>query len=186
MRKLLTFKFFERPAPKVAADLVGKYLVREINGLQKAYIITETEAYEGTEDLASHASKGHTQRTETMFGRAGIFYVYLVYGMYHMLNIVTGKENHPGAVLIRSVESISGPGRLTKRLIIGREFNALPAIPKTGLWFAPTPPKGVGVPIESVGKEKFKILKTPRIGVSYAGPIWSKKLWRFVYDKKFN
>jgi DNA-3-methyladenine glycosylase len=173
MKKILGHNFFNRPAPKVALDLLGKYLVREINGIPKAYIITETESYEGTKDLASHASKGRTKRNEIMFGKAGIFYVYLVYGMHTMLNIVTGKKDHPGAVLIRGVKDIPGPGRLTKVLNINLKFNALPAVPETGIWF------------EDSRKilRKNDIQKTPRIGVAYAGPVWSKKLWRFVYKR---
>lgn len=157
----------------MAKDLLGKYLVREKNGVKKAYMITETEAYEGTRDRASHASKGRTKRTGVMFGKAGIFYIYLIYGMYTMLNVVTGKEGHPGAVLIRGVENISGPGRLTKVLGIGRGLNKLPARPEIGLWF-----EGGG---EKVNKKDIE--RAPRIGVTYAGPVWSKKLWRFVYKK---
>jgi DNA-3-methyladenine glycosylase len=92
--------------------------------------------------------------------------------MYFMLNIVTGKEGHPGAILIRGVKGMQGPGRLTKIMGIGRDLNMMPAIPPSGLWFED---RG-----EKVAKKM--ILKTPRIGVSYAGPIWSKKLWRFVYE----
>lgn len=170
--KILSQKFFNRPAPVVAEDLLGKYLVREIKGKRTAHMITETEAYFGHDDLASHASKGRTKRTEVMFGQAGIFYIYLVYGMYEMLNVVTGKDGHPGAVLIRAVENISGPGRLTKTLHIGRKMNTLPATSATGLWFEDRGEKA----------DKKHIQKTSRLGVKYAGPIWSQKPWRFVYE----
>jgi DNA-3-methyladenine glycosylase len=164
--------FFIRPAPIVARDLLGKYLVRRINGKITAYKITEVEAYEGLEDLASHASKGRTKRTEIMFGEAGKLYIYLVYGMHHMLNIVTGQVGYPSAVLIRSVENIVGPGRLTKILKIDKSLNALDAFPKNNIWF------------EDRGEviDPKKILATPRIGVDYAGPIWSKKKYRFMYN----
>ncbi len=170
MKKILRKNFFNRPAPEVARDLLGKYLVREIGGKQTAYMIVETEAYDSTDDLASHASKSRTERNEVMFGEPGIFYAYLVYGMHTMLNVVTGKKDHPGAVLIRGLQNISGPGTLTKALGIGREVNKLPAFPKSGLWF-----EDGG---EIVAQKNIK--KTPRIGVAYAGPVWSKKLWRFV------
>jgi DNA-3-methyladenine glycosylase len=173
MKKVLKEKFFARPAPLVAEDLLGKFLVRKINGIEKTFsMITETESYDGIDDLASHASKGKTARTEVMFGPAGRIYVYLIYGMYFMLNIVTGEENHPSAVLIRSTNNYSGPGRLTKGLSINKELNAVVASPSTGLWFED---RGVKV-------NKKEIEYTPRIGVEYAGNIWSKKLWRFVYN----
>lgn len=173
VRRVLSYKFFERPAPEVAEDLIGKYLVRKKGGKTESYMITETEGYEGSEDRASHASRGRTKRVEPMFGRPGNFYIYLVYGMYHMLNIVTGKEGHPAAVLIRSVKEIMGPGRLTKTFSVGKKFNGQPAKPLIGLWF------------EDGGEKinKKDIMKTSRIGVAYAGPVWSKKPWRFVYKK---
>lgn len=170
MKKVLMNAFFQRPAPEVAPDLIGKYLVRDIKGVQEAYMITEVEAYEGTDDRASHASKGRTKRTEVMFGPAGRWYVYLIYGMYEMLNVVTGSDGHPSAVLIRGVEGISGPGRLTKRFAITRDFNTKRAGKETGLWI-----EDRGVVIDS-----GHIKKTTRIGVDYAGPVWAKKEWRFV------
>ncbi len=171
MKKILTQRFFKRSAPEVAPDLIGKYLVREIDGVQTACMITETEAYEGSDDRASHASRGRTKRTEVMFGAPGMWYVYLIYGMYQMLNVVTGDEGHPSAVLIRGVREISGPGRLTKRLEITGEINTLPALRASSLW------------IEDRGEriDPYRIKKTARIGVDYAGPVWAKKEWRFVY-----
>lgn len=171
MKKILTQAFFKRSAPEVAPDLIGKYLVREINGVQTAYMITETEAYEGTDDRASHASRGRTKRTEVMFGCPGVWYVYLIYGMYQMLNIVTGDEGHPSAVLVRGVASVNGPGRLTKALGITGAMNTSPAGRASGLW------------IEDRGEriDPRHIKKTARIGVDYAGPVWAKKEWRFVY-----
>src|SRR6185436_20546414 len=120
MKKVLARKFFERNALTVARELLGKYLVRKVGQKTVAYKITEVEAYIGPHDLASHASKGRTKRTEVMFGHPGHWYVYLIYGMYEMLNIVTDKFNYPSAVLIRGVEGVSGPGRLTKTLKITR------------------------------------------------------------------
>lgn len=162
--------FFSRSSPEVAQDLLGKYLVRKINGKIFRYMITETEAYKGENDLASHASKGRTVRTEVMFGEAGIFYVYLIYGVHSMLNIVTGKNGYPSAVLIRGVQEISGPGRLAKALDITRALNKVSASKANNLWFED---RGIVI-------DQKNIQATPRIGVDYAGPVWSKKLWRFV------
>lgn len=171
MNGVLGKKFFERSAVTVAEDLIGKYLVvsskhQGKKTIQK-YLITETEAYEGIEDRASHASRGKTERNEVMFGEAGIFYVYFVYGMHYMLNIVTGKKEHPSAVLIRAAGEFNGPGKLTKNLKIDKKFNSEKAVRESGLWFEYCP------------KQKFAIKKLPRVGVNYAGPVWSKKLWRF-------
>ena len=103
-RRILTRAYFNRPTLTVARSLIGKYLVREIDGRVLAGKIVEVEAYVGPKDKACHASKGRTQRTEVMFGPAGGAYVYLIYGMYHCLNVVTEREEFPSAVLIRAIE----------------------------------------------------------------------------------
>ncbi len=105
--------FFIREVTKVAPDLLGKILVRrfEDDTIQK-FVITETEAYSGGEDKACHANKGLTPRTKVMFDEGGLVYVYLIYGMYWMLNFVTGEAGDSSAVLIRGVKGISGPGRV--------------------------------------------------------------------------
>ncbi|OGF82130.1 hypothetical protein A2924_00380 [Candidatus Giovannonibacteria bacterium RIFCSPLOWO2_01_FULL_44_16] len=112
MRKVLNGKFFERPALKVAEELLGKYLCRQIPGSPTSrgsrtskicLMITEVEAYVGPEDKASHASRGRTPRNGPMFGRAGQWYVYFTYGIHWMLNVVTGPKDFPAAVLIRGV-----------------------------------------------------------------------------------
>jgi DNA-3-methyladenine glycosylase len=115
--------FFDRAAHEVAYDLIGCRLNRLIDGRKQSLIITETEAYVGAEDLDSHASKGRTKRTEVMFGAAGTLYVYFVYGLHWMLNVVTGPIDYPAAILIRSVEGIVGPARLTKALGITGQLN---------------------------------------------------------------
>src|SRR5438067_1466790 len=114
MRKVLTSAFFERDTKTVAKELIGKFLVRKINKKVVAVMITETEAYEGFKDKASHAFKGRTKRTEIMFGQPGYFYVYLCYGMYYLMNISTRESGFPAAVLIRGVEGADGPGKLTR------------------------------------------------------------------------
>lgn len=164
--------FFKRPVLAVAPELLGKYLVRELpDGTIDARMITEVEAYDGEEDKACHASKGRTKRTEVLYGNAGNWYVYLCYGIHHLLNVVTGEEGYPAAVLIRGVEGVVGPGRVTKLLSIGKELNARPTVPMSGLWIED---RGVAV-------AKNKILKTPRIGVAYAGE-WAHKPYRFVLE----
>jgi DNA-3-methyladenine glycosylase len=170
MKKRLLISFFNRSAPIVASELIGKYLVRKIGARVTAYMITETEAYEGLKDKASHASRGKTKRNEIMFRDAGHIYVYFTYGMHWMLNIVTGAEEYPAAVLIRGVKGISGPARLTKKLKIDGKMNGEIMGGKAGLW------------IENRGTQisPRKIQRTPRIGIKYAGPVWSKKKWRFL------
>ncbi|MEO8637462.1 MAG: DNA-3-methyladenine glycosylase [Candidatus Taylorbacteria bacterium] len=170
MKKVLPQSFFTRLVAKVAPELLGKYLVRRIEGKEVAYKITETEMYDGEGDLACHASRGKTSRTEVMYEKGGVFYVYFTYGMHYMLNVVTGDKGYPSAVLIRGVEGKNGPGRITKFLQIDKSLNGKSAARKSGLWFED---RGVKV-------VKKNIKKTPRIGVDYAGPVWSKKLWRFA------
>lgn len=169
MQRILGPKFFSRTADIVAPDLLGKFLVREKGGKREAHLITETEAYDGFDDKASHAAKGKTSRTEVMYGPPGQWYVYFIYGMYEMLNIVCGPKGHPSAVLIRGVEGIDGPGKLTRELGITRTLNAKPATKGNGLWIED---RGILIP-----KSGMDI--TPRIGVAYAGD-WAAKEWRFV------
>ncbi len=171
MRKILNKKFFQRKTLLVAENLIGKYLLRKIGNKTIAEQITEVEAYIGPHDLACHSSKGRTARTEVMFCEAATLYVYLVYGMHWMLNVVTEEENYPAAILIRGTTNFKGPGVVTRKLKINKLQNGKLATKKNGLWF------------EDRGETKTKIKKTPRIGVSYAGPIWSKKKYRFVLDK---
>lgn len=174
MKKVLTKKFFERKSPEVAKDLIGKYLVRKIGDKEIAIMITETEAYNGTCDKACHASKGRTKRTEPLFGEAGIFYVYLIYGFYYLLNVVCDEKDVASAVLIRGLSEVSGPGRLTKHLSIDKTFLGKEAKLQNNLWFED---RG-----EKINPKQIK--KTPRIGVDYSGPVWSKKLYRFLLEEK--
>ena len=164
--------YFNRPTLTVARSLVGKYLVRAIDGRTLAGMIVEVEAYVGPQDKACHASKGRTQRTDVMFGPAGVAYVYLIYGMYHCLNVVTEREEFPSAVLIRAIELdgelIDGPGRLCRALEIDRRLNLVDLTIGESLWFED---RGEVVGRGTVGAH-------PRIGVDYAGK-WAEKLWRF-------
>ena len=171
---LLRQKFFDRPTLTVAKELIGKYLVRKIGKKVVALQITETEAYDGFEDRASHASRGKTPRNKPMFGPPGHFYVYFTYGMHWMLNVVTGKKGYPAAILIRGAGEYNGPAKLTKALRIDKKLNKKFASPKTGLWFED---RGDGI-------ESYKVKSLKRIGVDYAGPVWSKKKYRFVLRAK--
>ena len=167
---ILKKSFFRRDTRIVARELLGKFLVRKAGKRERAFMITETEAYDGFTDKASHAHRGKTPRNEVMFGTAGNWYIYFVYGVHHMLNIVTDEKEYPAAVLIRSVLGIVGPGRVTKHLGIDRSLNTKPADKESGLWIEN---KGVVIP-------KARIQKTPRVGVAYAGKVWSKKPYRFI------
>jgi DNA-3-methyladenine glycosylase len=164
---ILTARFFARPARVVARELLGKALVRGHLGKRCSFVITETEGYEGPHDLASHSSRGRTPRTEVMFGPPGRFYVYRIYGLHWMLNVVTGAG---AAVLIRAVEGVIGPGRVTSQLGIDGSFNARKAGCTTGLWFEDTDRK----------LTTREITRTARIGVEYAGPVWARRKLRFV------
>mgnify|MGYP001563591623 FL=1 len=113
---MLSRLFFDRKTLVVARELLGKCLVRKVNGKIFKERITETEAYVGSHDLACHSSRGKTARNEIMFREAGTIYIYFTYGMHWMLNIVTEEKGFPAAVLIRSTENITGPARLTKAL----------------------------------------------------------------------
>lgn len=165
----LSKEFFNRPTLRVAEEFLGKFLVREVDGENIEGMITEVEAYIGFEDNASHASRGKTPRTEVMFGPAGVWYVYLIYGMYCCLNIVTEADGFPAAILIRSVEGINGPGRICRHFQITRELNKKPAA-ASGLW------------IEDRGIKPNSIKRAKRIGVDYAGK-WKEKLWRLTLLK---
>lgn len=177
--------FYEQKTIDVAKQLLGKYLVRKHPEGDAVGRIVETEAYVGPQDLACHASKGRTARTEVMFGPPGHAYVYFIYGFYNMLNLVTEKKNHPAAVLIRAVEPVagidlmkrrrqmdkvrdlaSGPGKLCQAFGIDRSLNGADLC--NGVLY-----------VEDHGEPVPKFSATPRIGVDYAGK-WKDKLYRFL------
>ncbi|HUS86183.1 MAG TPA: DNA-3-methyladenine glycosylase [Bacteroidales bacterium] len=163
----LNYEFYRRDVLDVAPDLLGKWVVLNHGGSRISRLtINEVEAYRGFDDLASHARKGHTKRTEPMFGSGGRLYIYLVYGIHWMLNIVTGQENNPQAVLIRGAGPFNGPGKLTKALGIDHSYNTEDLVQSGRIW------------IEGPGERVF-IERGPRIGVDYAGEYWSKISWRF-------
>ena len=158
--------FYRQDAVETAKQLLGKILVRvDENGTAHRYVITATEAYCGSEDKACHASKGHTARTEVMFHDGGKVYVYLIYGMYWMLNVVTGGENNPQAVLICGIGDVKGSGRVGRELKIDKSFYGEDLLTSGRIW------------IEESGQSPDYIAR-PRVGVDYAGE-WKDKLWRF-------
>jgi DNA-3-methyladenine glycosylase len=165
-------EFFERPTLAVARDLLGKVLVRRIGKQNISVRVTETEAYIGEKDLASHARFGKTKRNVVMYGPAGVWYPYFVYGMHWMLNVTTEQVEAPAAVLIRAGKlidsdlTLKGPGILAKALRVDGTFYGKSAT--SGELY-----------IEDRGYHPAKILRTPRIGIDYAG-AYVGKLWRFV------
>jgi DNA-3-methyladenine glycosylase len=163
-------EFFSKDVLEVAPALLGKTLVRVFpEGRTERLIITETEAYRGEEDLACHASKGHTKRTKVMYCPGGYVYVYLVYGMYWMLNFVTGKKDVPQAVLIRGLAGFNGPGKLTRHLAVDKSFYGEDLSKSERLFI-------------TNGLEIVSYKTTSRIGIDYAGDIWKNKPWRFVIE----
>ena len=129
--------------------------------------VTETEAYCGEEDTACHAHKGRTARTDVMYAAGGCVYVYLCYGMHEMLNVVTGPEGRPEAVLIRGVEGAEGPGRLTKLLAINRSLNREDLVASDRLWL-------------ETDDTRVRFSAAPRIGIAYASTRDQARKWRFT------
>jgi DNA-3-methyladenine glycosylase len=168
--------FYPRPAITVARELLGKILVLEHPEGRRAGRIVEVEAYVGEHDLACHASKGRTPRTEVLFGPPGRAYVYLIYGMYHCFNVVTDVEGYASAVLVRGLEPLEGlwqkartdgPGRLCRAMGITLAHNRLDLV-RSQLYLEDAP----AVPDR-------RVARGPRIGVDYAGE-WAAKplrLW---------
>ncbi len=169
MSRVLPASFFDRPALTVARELLGKTLVRRMGRKTVRVLITEVEAYTGPKDKACHAHRGKTKRNAVMFGPAGVWYVYFVYGMHWMLNVVTEEEGYPSAVLIRGAGAWNGPAKLTKALRIDGALNCRRAVRASGLWVEDC---GLRVPAKA-------LRRMPRIGVAYAEE-WALKPYRFI------
>jgi DNA-3-methyladenine glycosylase len=188
MPSKLPRSFYSRSTLDVASDLLGKVLVRRVDRRKLAGKIVETEAYVGPHDLACHASKGHTPRTSVMFGPPGYAYIYMIYGFYFCLNVVTEPLGYPAAVLIRAVEPLenvdlmgklrnnpehatniaSGPGKLCMAMSIDKQLNGADLLGTT-IW------------IEDRKLDPGPILTSARVGVDYAGE-YKDKPWRFFVD----
>ena len=187
---ILAREFYDRPALDVARELLGCRLVRVQGGQRLAGLILETEAYQGQDDLGSHASAGRTPRAAVMFGPPGHAYVYFTYGMHWMLNAVTGSDGTPGAVLLRAILPVEGleqmaqnrphlagkrgwtdgPAKLTQALAVGREFNTADLCqPESELWIE----AGETIPDEAV-------TRSARIGLNSVPEPWRSIPWRFL------
>jgi DNA-3-methyladenine glycosylase len=165
--------FYDRDTQQVAQELLGKYLVHQTLAARHVGRIVETEAYLGEHDLAAHSAKGLTERTKIMFGPPGHAYVYLIYGMHHCMNVVTEREGHASAVLLRAVEPVenlagrtSGPGLLCKAMAIDRRLNGHDLLSDDFFIAAADAP------------EPLAVVKRPRIGVDYA-KHWARRRLRF-------
>jgi DNA-3-methyladenine glycosylase len=185
MIDFLPRKFYKRPTLTVARELIGTRLVRILDGVRLAGLITETEAYIGEEDLACHAKAGRTPRTQVMYGPPGHAYVYFTYGNHWMLNAVTEQEGFPAAVLIRAIQPVEGvqvisarrngrdtfgPGKLTKALGISKSENSCDLTEaESGLWIE----AGISVPDKNV-------TIGPRVGLNTVPEPWLSKPWRFL------
>jgi len=162
--------FYSRDVLEVAPGLLGQHLVRVgPGGKRSTFVISETEAYRGGEDMACHASKGRTPRTEVMFGEGGHLYIYLIYGMYWMMNVVTGEKEVPQAVLFRGVRQVSGPGRLTRLVGVDKGFYGEDLVRSDRIWIE----KSGSVAGYTAG---------PRVGIDYAGEPWKSVPWRFLMN----
>lgn len=191
----LDYEFYQQDAVSAAKNLLGKILVRKINGEKIMVKIVDTEAYRGPEDKASHAyDNKKTKRTKTMFARGGLAYIYLIYGIYHCFNIVTAEEDDPHAVLIRAVEPVkglelirnnrkikskkiedltNGPGKLSQALKIDRSLDGVDLIKSNKLYLIDD------------NQRNFKIKAAPRVNIDYAEEYRDKK-WRFyIKDNRY-
>lgn len=179
MRKLMR-DFYNRDTITVAKDLLGKYLIHVSGNIERIGKIVEVEAYLGSHDLAAHSAKGMTPRTKVMFGPPGHAYVYLIYGIYYCVNVVTEEEGHASAVLLRALEPIKniesrtqGPGLLCNAMHIDKRLHGHD-MESDDFYVA-----------ETDSSPKFTIIKKPRIGVDYA-KHWARRLLRFyIKDNPF-
>jgi DNA-3-methyladenine glycosylase len=165
--------FYARGTVEVARDMLGKTLVHIASDrVQRAGRIVETEAYVGPDDLASHARVGRKGRAAVMYGRPGVAYVYLIYGIHHCFNAVTERADYPGAVLVRAIQPFdpsergNGPALVCRALRIDRACSGLDLV-ESDLFMLDAP--AVADPNVRAG---------PRVGVDYAGP-WAARPWRF-------
>lgn len=167
--KRLDEDFYSQDVLLVAPMLLGAFICVDNGYSINRLRIVEVEAYRGEEDLACHASKGRTKRTEIMYHKGGKVYVYLIYGVHWMFNVVAGKENDPQAVLIRGVEECVGPGRVGRLLGVNKKHYGIDLSISNNIWIE----RGSGV-------NEHLIKRTTRIGIDYAGEEWKNKKWRYL------
>ena len=173
--RLLGPEFFDRDTVAVARDLLGKVLVRTVDGKKLWGRLVEVEAYLGPDDLAAHSSGGRrSARNEVMYGAPGHAYVYFTYGMHHCLNFVTREQGLPQAVLVRALEPgpgvgrCSGPGLVCRALHIDRNLNGAPLVPPT-------------IYVLDDDAPSRRLYATPRIGIGQQGD-WTDRPLRFCWD----
>lgn len=170
--KNIPLSFYQRDALLVAPDLIGKILCRQLaDGTILRFRITETEAYRGQEDQACHARHGKTQRNAPLYLKGGVTYLYLIYGLHWLFNIVTGMENDPQAVLIRCMEKpLDGPAKWTKAAMLGKNDNLAPLTKSGGVWL-----------LDDGFRPGLSAL--PRVGVDYAPEPWKSMPWRWKAEQ---
>lgn len=171
--KRIDSSLFKLSADQLAPLLIGKLLCRRTNSGILRLRITETECYLGEEDSACHAHRGKTPRNAPLYLSGGHSYVYLCYGIHNLLNVVSGPEGHPEAVLIRGVAGYNGPGKLTRAMNIDRSLNAIDLIVSKDLWLEDD---GVVLPYRTA----------PRVGIDYAAPDDRDRPWRFIAEPQKN
>jgi DNA-3-methyladenine glycosylase len=189
---ILPRDFFDRPTPDVARALLGCKLVRQLNGSQMAGLVCETEAYQGEADLGCHARAGKTERTTVMYGAPGTLYIYFVYGMHWLMNIVTEPEGIPAAVLIRAIFPIEGleamakyrpqqaykdgwldgPAKLTQALSLDGKMNGLDLCRQDSRLQVETG--------RSISESKIQV--GARVGLNSVPEPWKSMPWRFMVD----
>ncbi len=167
--KRLGRKTLSQPADQLAPQLLGKLLCRRTEAGVLKYRIMETEYYLGEEDTACHASKGKTDRTRVLYEKGGTAYVYLCYGIHALFNVVSGREGHPEAVLIRGVCGYNGPGKLTRAMEIDRALNEEDMVTSRRLW------------LEDDGCRP-EYIRAKRVGIDYATEKYREILWRFIVE----
>ncbi len=171
MAKRVGRTFLSQSATVLAPALLGKLLCRRTEDGIVKYRIMETECYCGEEDTACHASKGKTERTSVLYEQGGTAYVYLCYGMHALFNVVSGREGHPEAVLIRGVIGYNGPGKLTKAMQIDKSLNKEDMVNSKALW------------LEDDGcLPDYRTAK--RVGIDYATPEYRDILWRYIVNEQ--
>jgi len=172
MRQIREKEFFQRSAFVVAHELIGKFLCHQLSSgeILKGQI-NEIEIYYGEEDTACHARVGRTKRTETLYQKGGLTYIYLCYGIHELLNIVTGKENHPEAILIRGIKGNVGPGKVTIYLKINRSLHEVDLTTSKELWLEDD-------------EEDYDYSVDKRVGIDYATETYKNINWRYIMKEK--
>lgn len=198
----ITKDFYARDARVVAKELLGKILVRKVNNIVLKGKIVETEAYIGKIDKASHAyGNRRTERTEPLYGEAGIAYVYFIYGLYHCFNVITNKKDEAEGVLIRAIEPLNEFDYLSQ-IRFHKKYNELTKLQIKSLTDGPSKlcmamnitkinnyedmTKSEDLYIESINiNENFEIVESKRIGIDYAEEA-RDFLWRYyIKDNKY-